>query len=80
MDCVLVLWRVGVYRPVGVDNATVISAFGRMVSVGFEESDDDGIEVEIDEGVMELRNTGHSIMAFERVLMRMGKYVRRVYC
>jgi len=45
----------------------LISVFGRMVSVGLDDE-----EVEIWR-VIELRKIGHSSMAFERVLMRIGK-------
>lgn len=58
-------WRVGVYRPVGVERATLISAFGRTVSVGLSE-DAHG-------GVIEERKRGHSSMAFERVFRRTGR-------
>ena len=71
IDWVLTPWSVGVYSPVGVDNAMLMSAFGRTVSVGFDSSDT---------GVMEERNMGHSSIAFESVFRNMGRYVRRVYC
>lgn len=71
MLCALALWIVGVYRPVGVESATLMSAAGRMVSEGLGESG---------EVIMELRKMGHSIMALERVFRRMGRYVSRVYC
>lgn len=61
----------GVYSPVGVDKAMLMSAEGRIVSDGFGESG---------KCVMELRKIGHSSIAFERVLRRMGKYVSFVYC
>ena len=67
MDCVLTLCMVGVYSPLGVDSAMLISALGRMVSVGLDVS-----EVEV-WGVIELRKIGHSSMAFERVLRRIGR-------
>lgn len=41
-----------------------MSAFGRTVSVGFESSDD---------GVIEERNSGHSIIAFDSVLRKIGR-------
>ena len=76
MDCVLTLCMVGVYSLLGVDNAMLISALGRMVSVGLYDS---GVGDEEDWGVIELRNMGHSSMAFDRVLRRIGRYVSRVY-
>jgi len=39
MNCVLTLCMVGVYSPLGVDNAMLISALGRMVSVGLNDSE-----------------------------------------
>jgi len=68
MDCVLTLCMVGAYSPLGVDNAMLISAWGRMVSVGLEE-----VAVKEDWGVIELRKMGHSSMAFDRVLRRIGR-------
>lgn len=50
----------------------LMSAEGRMVRVGFAVGS-------LVPGVMELRRSGHSIMALERVLRRIGRYVRRVY-
>jgi len=61
---------VGVYSPVGVDKAMLISACGRTVRVGLPESD----EV----GVIDDRRRGHSIIAFESVLRRIGRKVIRV--
>lgn len=63
------------YRPVGVDRAMLMSACGRSVRVGFDDSAGDE-----DWGVMEERKSGHSTMAFESVLRRMGRYVNLVYC
>ena len=65
MDWVLTLCSVGVYNPVWVESAILISAWGRMVRVGLDVSDEDG--------VMELLKRGHSIMAFDKVLSRMGR-------
>lgn len=58
---------VGVYSPLGVDSAMLISALGRMVSVGLDDSEGE------DRGVIELRKIGHSSIAFERVLRRIGR-------
>lgn len=55
------------YKPVGVERATLISAWGRRVSVGFSEDDADH------DGVMEERNSGHSNIAFESVFRTMGR-------
>ena len=74
MDCVFTLCIVRVYSPLGVESAILISALGRMVSVGL-----DGSEVE-DCGVVELQKIGHLSMPFERVLRRMGRWVSPVYC
>lgn len=63
---------VGVYSPVGVERAMEMSACGRIVSVGFA--------VESAWGVMDERSRGHWIMALERVLRRIGRYVSLVYC
>ncbi len=41
-----------------------MSAFERTVSVGLESTDD---------GIMEERNSGHSIIAFESVLRKIGR-------
>ena len=38
MDCVLTLCMVGVYSPLGVDSAILISAFWPVVSVGLDDS------------------------------------------
>jgi len=58
---------VGVYSPVGVKRVMLMSALGRMVNVGLDDS-------EVEEcGVIELRKIGHSSMAFERVLRRIGR-------
>jgi len=74
MDCVLTLCIVRVYSPLGMDNAMLISALGRMVSVGLEGADEEVW------GVIELRKMGLSSIAFDRVLRRIGRYVSRVYC
>lgn len=71
MECVLACWMVGVYRPVGVDSAMLMSAVGRIVSEGLSE---------LGENVMELRKMGHSSIAFDSILRRMGRYVSLVYC
>ena len=55
------------YSPLGIDNAILISALGRMVSVGLEGSDEEVW------GVIELRKMGHSSIAFDRVLRRIGR-------
>jgi hypothetical protein len=65
MDWVLTLCSVGEYNPVCVESAILISACGRMVRVGLDVSDEDG--------VMELLKRGHSIIAFDKVLSRMGR-------
>ena len=39
-----------------------------------------GLDVSDEDGVMELLKRGHSIMAFDKVLSKMGRYVRREYC
>ena len=59
------------YNPVGVDNAMLISACGRRVSVALASG-----EVF---GVMEERNSGHSLIARESVLSMKGRQVRRLY-
>ena len=64
--------NVGVYSPVGVDSAKFISAPCRTLNVGLPLAPSAGEE-------MELRRRGHSIMALERVLRRMGRYVSFVY-
>ena len=48
-----------------------MSAVDRIVKEGLGESG---------ERVMELRKIGHSCMALDRVLRRIGRYVSRVYC
>lgn len=73
MVYVSTLCNVGVYKPVGVERAILISACGRTVRVGFAPGSDMP-------GVMEERKSGHSSMDLERVLRRIGRYVRRVYC
>jgi len=65
-------WIVGVYRPVGVDNATEISAFGRKLRVGLLLC---SVPV-----VIVVRKMGHSIIAHDSVFMRSGRKVSRVYC
>jgi len=60
-----------VYNPVGVDNAIDISACGRIVKVGFA-VESAGV------GVIDARRSGHSFIALERVLSRMGRYVSLV--
>lgn len=49
----------------GVESAILMSELGRMVSVGLAEGSE--------EGVMEERKRGHSSIALERVLRRMGR-------
>jgi hypothetical protein len=39
-----------------------------------------GLDVSDGDGVMELLKRGHSIIAFDNVLSRIGRYVRREYC
>ena len=54
----------------GVDKAIEMSAPGRIVSVGFgggDEGDGGGW------GVIEERNSGHSAIALESVLSRIGR-------
>jgi hypothetical protein len=65
MEWVSTCWIVGVYRPVCVESAMLISAWVRMVTVGFEE--DDG------NGVMEDRRRGHSSIDLESVFRRIGR-------
>lgn len=65
---------VGMYKPVGVDNAMLMSVCGRSVSVGF--SDADGADAD----VIEERKRGHSSIAFERVLRKRGRYVSLLNC
>lgn len=77
MDDVSTCWRVGVYRPVGVERAIDISACGRIVSVGLG-----GWEASArgeGAGVIEDRRIGHCSIALESVLRRIGRYVKRVY-
>ena len=54
----------------GVDKAIEISAPGRIVNVGFGGGDEEGGDVW---GVIEERNNGHSIIALESVLSRIGR-------
>lgn len=61
----------------GVERAMLMSALGRIVKVGLEVDVEE--ESEGEEGVMEERKRGHSSMALERVLRRMGRYVSLVY-
>ena len=64
--------NVGVYRPVGADSARAISACGRRVKVGFcccWSGPGDAAVV----GVIDDRKMGHSTIAFESVLRRMGR-------
>ena len=63
---------VGVYNPVGVERARAISVLGRMVSVGLPDPD-------VEFGVIEDLKSGHSVMAFDSVFSRIGRYVNRVY-
>lgn len=58
-----------------MDNATLMSAWGRIVSVGLAVD-----EAPAATGVIEERRRGHSNIAFERVFRRTGRYVSRVYC
>jgi len=62
-------WIVGEKRPEGVEIPILMSACGRMVTVGF------GLE----EVMLDLRR-GHSIIAFERAFRRRGRRVSLVYC
>ena len=39
-----------------------------------------GLDVSDEDGMMELLKRGHSIMAFDKVLSRMGRLVRWEYC
>jgi hypothetical protein len=59
---------VGVYKPVGVDSAILISECGRTVNVG-------RFPLETLSGVMDERKSGQEYIALERVLRRMGRYV-----
>ena len=56
-----------------MERAILMSAEGRIVRVGFAFGS-------WFPKVMELRSSGHSIMALERVLRRIGRYVSRVNC
>jgi len=57
-----------------------MSAWGRSVSVGFTFAFPFvSAEEEGERGVIEERRRGHSVMARERVLRRIGRYVMRVY-
>jgi len=69
-ECVETFRIVGVYRPVGVDKAIEISAPGRIVSVGFGGGDEEDGDIW---GVIEERNKGHSAIALESVLSRIGR-------
>lgn len=73
---VLTRCSVGVYNPLGVDSAIDMSAYGRTVSVGLPEpgSETDDFET----WVIEERNSGHSIIAFDSVLSKYGRYVNFV--
>lgn len=72
---------VGVYSPVGVESASAMSALGRTVSVGLGfPPPPPPSPPEVEEGVMLDRRRGHSIIALESVLSRMGRYVSLVYC
>lgn len=51
-----------------MESAILMSAWGRMVRVGFCVGGAFGAT-----GVMDARNKGHSIMVFESVLRRMGR-------
>ena len=53
------------YKPVGVDRARDIWGVGRIVSVGFDSDDV--------EGVIEDRRIGHSIIALLNVLSKKGR-------
>ena len=57
---------VGVYSPVAVDSAMLMSEYGRKVSVGL-------LPFEALPGVIEERKSGQASIAFERVLRRMGR-------
>ena len=57
---------VGVYSPVGVDNAIQISECGRTVNVGL-------LPFEALSGVMDERKSGQECIALERVLRRIGR-------
>lgn len=66
--------RVGVYRPVGVLRAMLMSACGRTVMVGF------GLEVVgllvvglLVDGVMEERKSGQSCIARASIFKRKGR-------
>jgi hypothetical protein len=65
---------VGVYRPVGVDKAIAMSAWGRMLSFGLSFEERSG-----EKGIEALKR-GHSSMARERALRRRGRKVSRVKC
>ena len=54
----------------GVDRATEISAPGWIVNVSFGGGDEEGRNVW---GVIEERNNGHSVIALESVLSRIGR-------
>lgn len=63
---------VGVYRPVGVERAMEMSAWGRTVNVGFASGAVFGVIVE--------RKIGHSSIARDSVFRRMGRKVSLVNC
>lgn len=65
---------VGVYSPVGVDNAMLMSVCGRRVRVGLSEGEEDEV------GVMDERKSGQSSIAFESVFKRIGRCVSFVNC
>ena len=60
------------HRLVSVERAMLISAWGRILSVGFDEAVDSVV------GVIEALKRGHSSIALESVLRRIGRYVRRL--
>lgn len=62
------------YKPLGVERAILISAWGRRVIVGFSPELGDQV------GVIDERKRGHSSIAFESVFRRIGRYVRCEYC
>lgn len=53
-----------------MESAILISAQGRTVN--------EGLSVGDVEGVIDDRNSGHSIIAFDKVFRRMGRYVSRL--
>lgn len=72
MECVSTRWMVGVYNPVLVEIAILMSACGRIVRLGLDCAEFGG------DGVMDERRRGHWSIALESVLSRKGRYVRRV--